>query len=196
VSRLGRPVSRRALHIVVGLLASVAALALAGCGHEKVTVAETEGVYLDLGPMKYQVQVSRWLNPTDPQDFEFFRGLPAGVSPALPADELWFGIFLRVENPTDRPEPMADRFEIVDTQGAKYEPLALDQKTNPLVYRPGFDLPPKSIFPMRDTLGDQSFAQGGLLLFQIKTASNQNRPLVLHISNIQGSFEGEVDLDV
>src|SRR5206468_12346959 len=119
--------------MIIVLFASVAALAVAGCGHHKETFAETEGVYLDLGPMKYQVQISRWLNPADPQDFEFFRGLPTGVGAALPADELWFGIFMRVENPGDTAQPMADRFESVDTQGNKYAPLQLDQKTNPLV---------------------------------------------------------------
>jgi hypothetical protein len=184
------------LRIVLGLLGCVAALALSACGHEKVTVAETEGVYLDLGELKYQVQISRWLNPTDPQDFEFFRGLPPGMSPNLPADEIWFGVFMRVENTTDVPHPMADQFEIVDTTDAKYQPVQLDQKTNPLVYRPGFNLPAVSVFPIRDTLGDQSFAQGGLLLFKLKTSVNQNRPLVLHISNTAGSYQGEVDLDV
>jgi hypothetical protein len=179
---------------VLGLL--VAAFAVAGCGYKKTTLAETEGVYLDLGPMKYQVQISRWLNPTDPQDFEFFRGLPPGMSTSLPADEIWFGVFMRVENPTDSPQPMADHFEIVDTTGSKYEPVELDQKTNPLVYRPGFNLPAVSVFPIRDTLGDQSFAQGGELLFKLKTDANQNRPLVLHISDTQGTYKGEVDLDV
>jgi hypothetical protein len=179
--------------IVLGFL--VAALVVAGCGSHKVTVAETEGIYLDLGEMKYQVQISRQLNPTDPQDFEFFRGLPPGMTTNLPADELWFGVFMRVENPTDVSHPMADQFEIEDTTETKYQPVALDQKTNPLVYRPGFNLPATSIFPIRDTLGDQSFAQGGLLLFKLKTSVNQNRPLVLHISNTQGSFNGEVDLD-
>jgi hypothetical protein len=179
---------------VLGLL--VAAFAVSGCGYKKTTLAETEGVYLDLGPMKYQVQISRWLNPTDPQDFEFFRGLPPGMSTSLPADEIWFGVFMRVENPTDSPQPMADHFEIVDTTGSKYEPVELDQKTNPLVYRPGFNLPAVSVFPIRDTLGDQSFAQGGELLFKLKTDANQNRPLVLHISDTQGTYKGEVDLDV
>ena len=187
---------RTRARIILVALASIVALALAGCGHEKETVAKTEGVYLDLGPMKYQVQISRWLNPADPQDFEFFRGLPPGMSAALPADELWFGVFMRVENPTDRPQPMAENYVIEDTEGNKYEPVLLDQKTNPLVYRPGFNLPAVSVFPIRDTLGDQSFAQGGELLFKIKTSANQNRPLVLHISNTQGTFNGEVDLDV
>jgi hypothetical protein len=180
--------------IVLGLL--VAALAVGGCGYEKTTFAETEGTYLDLGPMKYQVQISRWLNPADPQDFEFFRGLPQGMSTTLPADEIWFGVFMRVENPTNVPQPMAEQYEIVDTQNNRYQPIQLDQKTNPLVYRPGFELPAVSVFPIRDTLGDQSFAQGGELLFKLKVGSNQNRPLVLHISNTQGTFEGTVDLDV
>jgi len=182
--------------IVLALLAGVAALACSACGKQQdITVAETEGVYLDLGELKYQVQISRVLNPADPQDFEFFRGLPPGMTTNLPADEIWFGIFLRVENPTDVPHPMADQFDIVDTTDAKYLPVQLDQKTNPLVYRPGFNLPPVTVFPIRNTLGDQSFAQGGLLLFRLKTSTNQNRPLVFHISNTQGSFRGEVDLD-
>ena len=186
---------RRALTL---LLVALVALALGACGDKtaKTLHGDTEGSYIDVGPMKYQVQISRWLNPTDPQDFEFFRGLPPGMTTALPADEIWFGVFLRVENPTDSPQPMADRFEIEDTQGTKYEPVELDQKTNPLVYRPGFNLPAVSVFPIRDTLGDQSFAQGGELLFRLKTDANQNRPLVLHISDTQGSFQGEVDLDV
>jgi len=183
------------VRIVLGLLVSVAALAAAGCGHEKVTVAENEGIYLDLGDLKYQVQISRVLNPTDPQDFEFFRGLPQGMTTNLPADEIWFGVFLRVENTTDVPHPTADQFEIVDTTEAKYLPVQLDPKTNPLTYEAGFNLPPVSVYPIRDTLGDQSFAQGGLLLFKLKTSVNQNRPLVFHISNTQGSFNGEVDLD-
>jgi hypothetical protein len=183
------------VRILLGLLASVAALALSACGHEKVTVAETEGVYLDLGDLKYQVQVSRVLNPSDNQDREFFRGLPPGMSSNLPADEIWFAVFLRVENDTGQPHPMADRFEIVDTTDAKYQPVVLDPKTNPLVYQPGFNLPATSVFPTRDTLGDQSFAQGGLLLFRLKTSVNQNRPLVFHISNTQGTYNGEVDLD-
>jgi hypothetical protein len=187
-------VTGRALRIVLGILASAAALALAGCGHEETTVAETEGVYLDLGELKYQVQISRQVNPSDPQDREFFRGLPSGVTPNLPADEIWFGVFLRVENPTDAAQPMADQFEIVDTTEAKYRPVVLDPKTNALVYQPG-DLGANGLYPVPDTLGDQSFAQGGLLLFRLKTSVNQNRPLVFHISNTQGSYQGEVDLD-
>jgi hypothetical protein len=191
VSTLPRVRSR----IVLGLLIAAAALSVSACGYKKTTVAETEGVYLDLGEMKYQVQISRQLNPTDPQDFEFFRGLPPGVTTNLPADEIWFGVFMRVENPTAVPQRMADQFEIEDTTETKYQPVQLDQKTNPLVYRPGFNLPATSVFPIRDTLGDQSFAQGGLLLFKLQTSVNQNRPLVLHITNTQGTFKGEVDLD-
>jgi hypothetical protein len=187
-------VTGRALRIVLGLLASVAALAVAACGQHEVTVAETEGIYLDLGELKYQVQISREVNPSDPQDREFFRGLPEGSTPNLPADEIWFAVFLRVENPTDEPQPMADQFEIVDTTETKYTPVLLDPKSNPLVYQ-ARDLPARGRIPEPDSAIDQSFAQGGLLLFKLKTSTNQNRPIVLHITNTQGTYRGEVDLD-
>lgn len=184
------------LRIVLAILAGAAVLALCACGgQEEVTAAETEGVYLDLGDLKYQVQVSRAVNPADAQDREFFLGLPAGTTTALPGDEIWFAVFLRVENPTDQPQLVADRFEIEDTQGARYAPIALDPSRNPLVYRTGM-LRANGRIPVPDSAVDQSFAQGGLLLFRIKTASNQNRPLVFKISNVEGSFTGTVDLDV
>ena len=59
----------------------VAALAVAGCGGgtgQLVTSADTEGIYLDLGGMKYQVQISRLLNPTDREDEGYLVDLPAG----------------------------------------------------------------------------------------------------------------------
>ena len=47
-----------------------AALALAGCGDklETRTVGETEGLYIDVGDLKYQVQISRIINPYDVED--------------------------------------------------------------------------------------------------------------------------------
>ena len=46
-------------------LAAASVLALAGCGNkvEVRTVAETEGIYIDIGELKYQVQLSRIINP-------------------------------------------------------------------------------------------------------------------------------------
>jgi len=42
------------------------------------------------------------------------------------ADEVWFAVFLRVQNQTDRVLTHSNSFKIVDTQGNTYRPLQLD----------------------------------------------------------------------
>ncbi len=181
---------------VLAILVAAGALTLSACGHEKATVAETEGVYLDLGEMKYQVQISRQVNPTDPQDFEFFRGLPPGMTTNLPADEIWFG-GVHARREPDRPGrsrwPTGSRSRTRPTRSTSRS--SSTRRPTRSSTGPASTCHAVSVFPIRDTLGDQSFAQGGLLLFKLKTSVNQNRPLVLHISNTQGTFNGEVDLD-
>ena len=85
-----------------------AAIALGACGdsHTKVTTGTYAGEsgknapYLDVGPLIYQVQLSRQLNPTNSED----SGVPAGRPPysegrLLPGEE-WFGVFIQVYNHT------------------------------------------------------------------------------------------------
>ena len=86
----------------------IAALTAAGCGGHtgQRTSAETEGLYLDVGEMTYQVQISRYMNPSDPEDRGYFKGLPEGAT-QLPGDETWFGVFLRVQNETAEPHRAA-----------------------------------------------------------------------------------------
>ena len=87
---------RRTLAVVLSL---ALVLALAACGNkqDKTLKAETEGIYIDLGEMKYQVQISRQLNAADPEDSEFLRG----VTDTLPED-VWFAVFVRVQNESDK----------------------------------------------------------------------------------------------
>src|SRR4051795_888313 len=106
------------------LFALAAVLALAACGNkpELQTEGDTEGTYLDVGPLRYQVQISRQLNPRDTED----RAYLTGVAPAqarLKPDESWFGLFVRVENPTDKPAPATRDFELDDTQDTTYRPV-------------------------------------------------------------------------
>jgi hypothetical protein len=196
-SRLARAVTGRALRLSLPCLLALAALAGFGCGNRQgqVVSAETEGIYLDLGEMKYQVQMSRQLNPGDVQDRDLLRGLPAGTTAALPGDQTWFGVFMRVQNETGEPHPAADRFEIIDTDEKTYAPLELDPNRNPWVYRPGM-VPPRTVYPLANSATDQTFSQGALLLFRLDLASYQNRPLELRVSDSLGTYEGVVDLDV
>src|SRR5437764_811720 len=63
------------------LAAASAALALGACGNKVAVVKEgkTEGTYLNVGDLQYQVQISRALNPADVEDRDYLVGLPAAA---------------------------------------------------------------------------------------------------------------------
>jgi hypothetical protein len=170
----------------------VALLALAGCGagQGQVTSAETEGLYLDIGGLKYQVQMSRYINPNDVEDREYLEGLSESMPPPQ-ADETWFGVWVRVQNVSDEPRQAATVWEIHDTQENIYRPVALD---SPFAYEPGV-VPPQTVWPLPDSAAGQGPTQGQLLLFKITHDSLQNRPLELKFRTNE-SDEGTYALDV
>jgi hypothetical protein len=171
------------------------ALVASGCGNKTdiVTHAETEGIYLDLGGMKYQIQMSRYMNISDVEDRGYLLGLPAGTQPA--ANEVWFGIWMRVQNESDKPLQAATDYEISDTQGNVYRPVPLDPKANPFAYEGG-TVGPRSLLPLPDSASGNGPIQGSLVLFKLKTDSLQNRPLVLKISSGPQGKAVTVDIDV
>src|ERR671931_213926 len=85
------------LRLLTPLMALVLALALSACGNKEKEVhfGATEGAYLDLGGLKYQVQISRELNPADPEDHGYLIG--ADQKTVRP-DEAWFAVFMRPQN--------------------------------------------------------------------------------------------------
>ncbi|MEA2272425.1 MAG: hypothetical protein QOI98_1133 [Solirubrobacteraceae bacterium] len=173
-----------------------AALSLSACGNKQsvVTSAESEGIYLDLDSLKYQVQVSRELNPSDRED----RAYMAGLTPAdraLAPDEVWFGVFLQVQNDTGQSHPSAQQFKIEDTERNVYRPVPL-ASINSFAYRPT-TLDPKGLIPLPDTPAYDGPTQGAVVLFKLKEPSFDNRPLVLSIESAvtPGQF-AHVDLDV
>jgi hypothetical protein len=181
--------------VPIALLA-VAALAVAGCGNrvEVRTLGETEGLYLDIDEMKYQVQISRYINPNDVEDRDYLVGLPAGIAQPT-EEETWFGVWLRVQNETDEPIQSANTFEIVDTQENVYRPIPLDTDLNAFAYEPG-PVPPGGVVPNPDSPAGTGPVQGSLLLFKLKTEAIQNRPLEFRLSRGGTGTVGIVDLDV
>jgi hypothetical protein len=184
----------------IASLCLVGALALVAAGCENADegptlIAETEGIYLDLAELKYQVQISRQLNPSDPEDAEYLTGLPP--EDELEAGEVYFGVFLRVNNLTeDQVLPTADHFEIVDTLENVYEPLELDPTVNNWVYQPR-ELPPGDMIPEEDTAQFNGPTRGALLLFKLTRETLQNRPLEFEIRSPEDpDTVGIVDLDV
>jgi hypothetical protein len=185
-------VTRRLLTVLV----LGAALALAGCANklEVRTQGETEGLYIDVGDLKYQVQISRIINPDDIEDRHYLTGLPAGTLPPK-GDEAWFGVWLRVQNTTsEKTFDTAEDFQIVDTQEREYEPIELEG--NIFAYAPE-RLGPNTVLPNSESPPGQGPIQGSLLLFKLTTESLQNRPLEFKIvSPTDPNDVGIVDLDV
>jgi hypothetical protein len=173
------------------------ALVTAGCAEhmEDITVAETEGIYIDIGHLKYQVQNSRVLNPADPEDVDLLAGVPETEAPS--ADETWFAVFILVQNTTsDQTLPTAEEFEIVDTLETKYEPLEIDRAENPWVYAPT-TLAPGEELPGLNTAQYNSPVRGAMLLFKLTQESLQNRPLELEVHSPEDPDQvGTVNIDV
>src|ERR1044071_8358599 len=176
------------------------ALVAGGCGStndsESVqTTAENEGLYLTINGLKYQIEMSRYMNANDVEDREYLKGLPAGTAQPR-ADETWFGVWVRVQNEGDKPLPSADTWEIHDTQNNVFRPIPIDTDANVFAFQKGIEVPPATILPLSSSAAGQGPIQGSLLLFKIKTESLQNRPLELHFSNGAQGQTGIYDIDV
>jgi hypothetical protein len=173
-----------------------AALVLAGCGNkiEVRTVGETEGLYIDVGELKYQVQISRIINPRDVEDRHYLTGLPAGTLEPT-ADEAWFGVWIRVQNTTSEETfDSATDFEIADTQENTFEPIELEE--NEWAYMPT-RLGPNTVLPNSEEPAGQGPIQGSLILFKLTNEALQNRPLEFKIKNPTNPDDiGIVDLDI
>lgn len=176
------------------LAIAFAAVAFAGCGdkHAFTTEAETEGVYLDVGDLVYQVQLSRFLNPSDVEDKQYLTGLPPGTVPPG-GDEIWFGVWMRVKNYSGAAQRPTAEFKITDTESNEYRPVPQNRAVNPFIFV-AQPLPPAGVLPAPDSAAASGPIQGSLILFRLKTPSLQDRPLVLHIEGT--GQEATVDLDL
>jgi hypothetical protein len=171
------------------------ALGLSACGHKEShpTVADNEGFYVDAGPITYQVQLSRELNAYDVEDKEYLAGLPSTV-PQPSRDEEWFAIFLWAKNQTHSAQTTTDSFDIVDTQGNKYYPVALNAAVNPFAWT-SQTLEPDGTEPGPNSPASFGPTQGGELLFKINDDAYANRPMTLEI-NAPGQPPSTVSLDL
>jgi hypothetical protein len=180
---------------VSATVAVAAATSLAACGSEEPTAAKTEGVYVNTGDLKYQVQISRQLNANDTEDRDYLVGLPT-ANKTLATGQEWFGVFIRVFNMTKNPHPTASTFTIRDTTGKVYQPIVLDPSVNRTAYRGATTLNSGDQFPLPGSLARENLTQGGLILFKVENSSYSSRPLELDITPPEGGKSATVDLDV
>lgn len=184
--------SLRRLWILAGTFG--AALGVAACGNEPAhpTVADNEGFYVDAGPITYQVQLSRQLNPYTLEDSEYLKGVTA--APPKP-DEEWFAIFLWAKNQTHSSQTTSDSFDIVDTQGNKYYPIAINAQVNPFAWT-AQTLMPSGTEPAPDSPASFGPTQGQEVLFKLNSIANDNRPLTLEIHAAGQATPSTVALDL
>jgi hypothetical protein len=183
-------------------LVLLAAGALTACGdsHSRVTTGTYAGEsganapYLDVGPLVYEVQLSRELNPYSVEDSAYLQGLSTAERKLAPGQE-WFAVFLQVYNNHQDSLPAASDVTITDTQENRYFPIE-PGAANDFAYRAG-DVPGHGRLPVLASVASDGPTQGALLLFKIQTVSLDNRPLTLSIVDPDDAAQtASAELDV
>jgi hypothetical protein len=190
----------RKLPLALAALAAVLALSACGDSHTKVTTGTYAGEsganapYLNVGPLVYEVQLSRELNPANSEDATYLQGLTPEQRKLEPGQE-WFAVFMQVYNNTNQPHPAATSLTITDTQENSYTPIETSE-VNQFSYRAGM-VAPKNQIPLPGTIADDDPAEGLVLLYKIQIVSLDNRPLELKILDPENPSESaSAELDV
>jgi hypothetical protein len=190
---------RKVSTLLIGL-AVAGLLAACGSSHKPLLDENNTGAggvnsaYITLNRLQYQVEVSRALNPYDAEDQSYLEGVPAAEHQPPPG-EIWFAVFLLVENNGSHAATAASSFTLSDTQGHAYHPRALPS-VNPFAYRP-LSVAPGAQIPAVGSVGADGPTQAALLLFEIPSSAYDNRPLILRIADpLNSAIAGTVTLDV
>jgi hypothetical protein len=152
------------------------------CGEDesKRTSADTEGIFLEIGGLAYQVQISRQLNPASREDRSYLVGLPQS-SLNLTPEQTFFAVFLKATNDGDEAKLAASNFEIIDTLENAYKPIP-PGPANVFAWRPAM-VQPKDTLPPIDSTAYQAPAGGAVILFKLPLLSFDDRPLILRVQD-------------
>ena len=183
----GRPTTR--LGVALALAATlVAGLLVSGCETDpESALSAEEGQSMKLGELLYNVQISRFLNPRDPEDEAYLAG-----QPPPPNDKLYLGVFMLIENEADSPQDVPSEFKVVDTEGTEFDPVPSNSL---FALELGGTVAPNDQLPEAESTAANGPIQGAMVLFLIDEAATEDRPLTLDITSPAG-FAGEVELDI
>jgi hypothetical protein len=174
--------------VVAVVLAIVAGAALAGCETNPENDTEVEeGRLIRVDDLLYNVQITRILNPKDPEDKAYLAGQERPGS-----DEYYLGVFLTVENDSDSPVNVPADFTVEDTVGTTYEPIPSESL---FALKTESTLQPGDQLPELESTAANGPIQGAMVLFRITDAAIEDRPLTLHIPSSDGEVR-EVELDI
>jgi hypothetical protein len=174
--------------LAVALSLAALLVGAAGCGEEEKKDV-VEGEPLELGELRFNVQLTRFLNPSDQEDAAYLEGQQ--VPP--PAGQDYLGVFVEIDNEGDRDEriPAATDLSVVDTTGQAFE--AVDSSSQ-FALELGGNIDPHSEVPAPDTPAASGPTQGSIVLFLVSSGIGENRPLELEIDH-QGE-DATVELDI
>lgn len=175
--------------IVAALSAASVLTVGAACGQERKAEV-VEGEPLELGEVEYNVQITRFLNPDDPEDRQYLQGQQ--VPPPRPEDS-YLAVFVEVDNRGDEAAtlPTASELDVLDTTERKYPPLT---PTNIFMLPLGGTIGGHEELPEPDTAAAAASTEGLIMLFLVPAGIGENRPLELEIA--AGGEEGKIELDI
>ena len=183
----GRPTTRLGAALALAA-ALVVGVLLSGCNaNPEADLSVDEGQAVKLGDLLYNVEISRFLNPRDPEDRAYLAG-----QPAPPNDKLYLGVFMLIQNESDTPQQVPVDFRVVDTQGTEFKPIPSDSL---FALKLGGTVGGNQQLPEPESTAANGPIQGSMVLFLIDQAATEDRPLTLHVPSSSGS-PGEVELDI
>jgi hypothetical protein len=171
--------------LAVAAVLAAAGLAASGCGEEE-ELDVVEGEPVALGDVEYNVQITRFLNPTDLEDSAYLEG-----EPEPKPGEAYLAVFMTVENNGDEPAQVPDTFDVIDTRDNTYEPVETD---NPFALALGSEIGPGEELPAPDSPAASGPIKGAMVLFLVNEGVAENRPLELEIPAPEDT--GRVELDI
>lgn len=180
---------RRARQGFLALVLALALVGIAGCGGEEELHEAEEGVPIEVGDLEFNIQLTRFLNPTDALDSEYL----SGQQNPPPTGESYLAVFMTIENTSDDEVrlPGEGQMDVVDTTGAAYEAVPSESDfAVPL----GTTLPGDGEVPEVGSAGATGPIEGAFVLFLVDDAAPENRPLELEIEH-EGET-GTVTLDL
>lgn len=179
---------RRRISTIAVLLAALGAAALLGCGaEEEEGLHAVEGEPLEVGELRYNVQITRFLNPDQAEDAGYLGDLPAP-----PLGEDYLAVFIRIQNESEEAQQIPASFPIESNRGETFEPIETE---NPFALPLGAVIPPGDQLPRIDTAPASGPIKGSMLLYLIEESATENRPLELEISGGGGQV-GTIELDL
>ena len=179
----------RCVHRAIAAAICLALIAVvAACGGEQQESHVVEGEPIELGELRINVQLTRFMNPALPDDGEYLVGQP----PPPPGKD-YLAVFMGIENEGDDPVrlPTAEQLEIVDTTDAVFHPI---ESESPFALPLGEPVPGGGEIPATDTAAASGPIQGSFVLFLLDEAAAENRPLELEIE--ADGEKGTVELDI